>query len=69
MLNLMRGLVSILASLAQFFERKQLLDAGKKIAKGVFDVTTLKKLRDAIRARRNTALDDDSLRSSPDNRD
>jgi len=54
MTNLMRALLSIVASLAHFFERKQLLDAGKAIAENKA-LKNVKKAKDAaLRATSDT---------------
>jgi len=63
------ALLNIVASLSKIFERKQLIDVGKKLAKGARDALTIKRLRIAYNARRDAKLDARSLRDDPNNRD
>lgn len=69
MLTLLKLLLSLSSSLADYLGRRQLLKAGeaKAIADNLYD--TLQKLNKADAARRAVKHDPDSVREDPDNRD
>ncbi len=69
MLKIVEALFSIINAIANYLERKQLIDAGRALALKEYAEDQLEKIRAAEKARRDVSNDSDSLRDDPNNRD
>ena len=69
LLSLLKGVVSLSSLLAKMAHDKQLLDAGEYKAIAKANNEHIKKINNAILARRSVKHDVDSVRNDPENRD